>query len=394
MNIKRALLFSAVSLAILVVSYLLIQLAKGYRPDFSRRTLKPTGLLVATSIPDGAQVFVDGKLKSATNNTISLAPGEYDVEIKKDGFSTWKKHLQIEKELVVKTEAYLFPLVPDLKALTFTGALNPVLSPDGTKVVYAVEGAEIEKNGLWILDLPDLPFGRIREPRQIVRSAPRGRNFAKADYLWSPDSKKILVSLGKENFLLDQGSLTPATALIDVSENLHIINRQWEDERSKREEQKLKKLPEELVEIIKNTTTDINFSPDETKILYTATGSATLKDELIPPVPAASTQEQERKLEPGQIYIYDIKEDRNFRIAEERKDFKVLWFPTSKHFLLVEPGKVQIIEYDAANLVTVYSGPFDDLYAFPWPNGNKILVLTLLSGEEDTLPNLYAVSLR
>lgn len=394
MNIKRALLFSAVSLAILVVSYLLIQLAKGYRPDFSRRTLKPTGLLVATSIPDGAQVFVDGKLKSATNNTISLAPGEYDVEIKKDGFSTWKKHLQIEKELVVKTEAYLFPLVPDLKALTFTGALNPVLSPDGTRVVYAVEGAEIEKNGLWILDLPDLPFGRIREPRQIVRSAPRGRNFAKADYLWSPDSKKILVSLGKENFLLDQGSLTPATALIDVSENLHIINRQWEDERSKREEQKLKKLPEELVEIIKNTTTDINFSPDETKILYTATGSATLKDELIPPVPAASTQEQERKLEPGQIYIYDIKEDRNFRIAEERKDFKVLWFPTSKHFLLVEPGKVQIIEYDAANLVTVYSGPFDDLYAFPWPNGNKILVLTLLSGEEDTLPNLYAVSLR
>lgn len=394
MTIKRTFIFAFVILAIFLVSFLLIQFAKGYRPDFSKRTLRPTGLLVATSVPDGAQVFIDGKLKSATNNTISLAPGEYEVEIKKDGFSTWKKSLKIEKELVVKTDAYLFPLVPDLKALTFTGAADPVLSPDGTKVVYGVEGATVGKNGLWILDLPDLPFGRIREPRQIVRSAPRGRNFAKADYKWSPDSKKILVSLGKENFLLDQGSLTPATALIDVSENLNIILRQWEDEETKRQEQKLKKLPKELVEIIKTTTKAINFSLDETKILYTATASATLEDELIPPILAASTQKQERKLKPGQIYIYDIKEDRNFQLMEGKEDIKVLWFPTSKHLLIVEEGKVQIVEYDSTNAVTVYGGPFEDLYAFPWPNGNKILVLTLLSGEEDSLPNLYAVSLR
>lgn len=384
----------AVIFLILAGSFFLIQFAKGYRPDFAKKTFKPTGLLVATSVPEGAQVFIDGKLVSATNNTISLAPGDYEVEIKRDGFSTWKKAIKIEKEIVARTDAYLFPLFPDLKALTFTGAINPVLSPDVTKAVYAIDGDASGKNGLWVLDLPDLPFGRTREPRQIVNSAPRGRNFAKATYQWSPDSKQILVSLGKENFLLDPTVLTPATDLIDVSGSLRIILRQWEEEEEKRQDQKLRKSPKELITLMKNNTKDIIFSPDDAKLLYTATGSAVLEEEIIPPVPGASHQEQERNIKPGQMYVYDIKEDRNFRIAEERKDFKVLWFPTSKHFLLVQPGKVQIIEYDGTNLVTVYDGPFDDLYAFPWPNGNKILVLTSLSTEEDSLANLYAVSLR
>jgi hypothetical protein len=395
----RLIFFFSSLAAILIVTFLVIKLAQGYRPDIDRKTLRPTGLLVATSLPDGAQLWLEGKLVSATNTTLNLSPDEYQVEIKKDGFSSWKKKLKIEKELVTKTDAYLFPTFPDLKALTFTGAASPLLSPDGQKVVFAVSGASPGKNGLWILDLADRPLGLSREPRQIVQSAPKGRDFAKSEYLWSPDSKQILVTLLKENFLLDSERLNPATDLIDVTDNLVGIKRRWQEEEKIRQDTKLSKLPPKLLEAINDRVADIQFAPDETKILYTATASASIPQGIIPPLPASNTQPESRSLEPGKIYVYDLKEDKNFLIGNYSPEAS--WFPTSKHIFLVQkdkqslmPGgnKISIVEYDGTNLVDVYSGPFENSFAFPFPAGNRLLVLTSIG--KDTPPNLYAISLR
>jgi len=405
---KRLLIFASLFLAIFVVAFLVIKIAQGYRPDFSDWSFRPNGLLVATSIPDGAQLFIDGKLVSATNTTLNLPPGKYQVEIKKDGFTPWRKTLQIKKELVTKTDAYLFPAFPDLRPLTFTGAQNPVLSPDGQKVVFAVSGASIGKNGLWVLDLADRPLGFNREPRQIIRSAPRGRDFAQSTYRWSPDSKQILVTLknrpGKkpgqiieENFLLDAGQLNLETNLVDITQGLPGIFRRWEEEKTLREKAQISKLPRKLLKVLENSTKEILFSPDETKILYTATASASLPAEIIPPLPAASSQPETRQLEPGKIYVYDLKEDKNFFIIEEKKiqnshHRALSWFPTSKHLFLVQKEKITLLEYDNTNWVDIYSGPFENSFAFPFPAGNKILILTALGKE--TPPNLYAISLR
>ena len=93
MNIKRwrILLFLLALFSIFAASIIVIKIGQGYKIDLSTKSLHPTGLLVATSIPDGAQVFIDGKLKTATNTTLNLLPGEYEVEIKKDGFFLGKK---------------------------------------------------------------------------------------------------------------------------------------------------------------------------------------------------------------------------------------------------------------------------------------------------------------
>jgi hypothetical protein len=395
MTRTRALIFFLILLLISGFTLVAVKLAQGYKIDWRGGSWRPTGLLSATSIPEGAKIFVDGELTSATNNTISLSPGIYEIEIKKDGYSSWMKILEIEKELVTKTDAYLFPTVPDLQALTFTGAADPVLSPDGTKVVYKVDGSDYTKNGIWVLDLTNLPLGISREPRLILQSAPRGRDFSQAELEWSPDSKQILVKLvqaEEENFLIDAGSETKATALVDVSASLPLIKQRWLGEKDIRQAQKLAKLPEELRELLEKNTKEISFSLDETKILYTATGSADLAEEYQSPLPAASKQKQERSIKPGQIYVYDIKEDRNFRIMEEEEKIHVSWFPTDKHLLLVQEDKVEVIEYDGINRVTVYSGPFENSFAFAFPGGTRLLILTTLG--KDLPPNLYAVSLR
>lgn len=399
---KRFFVFLALLLFVPLGAFFVIKLAQGYRPDLSSWKLKPNGVLVATSIPNGAQLFINDKLVSATNTTVNLSPGEYEVEIKKDGFNTWKKTLLIQKELVTKTEALLFPAFPDLRPLTFTGASNPVISPDGQKVVFAVSDASATKNGLWVLDLSDRPLGFDREPRQIVRSAPGGRDFSQATYRWSPDSKEILITLEKrpgtggqlieENFLLDANQLNAETSLVDVTSSLFGISRRWEEEKEIREKAKISKLPEELLEILAETTEGITFSPDETKIFYTATDSASIPENIIPSLPSPNSQPESRDLEPGKIYVYDLKEDKNFQLMAKDESQNLAWFPTSNHLFLVQSDKIIVLEYDNTNWINVYSGPFENSFAFPFPSGNKILILTALG--KDTPPNLYAVSLQ
>ncbi len=425
---RKKLIFPFILLVVILgVAYLMVKLASGYRLDFNNKTLRPTGLLIATSTPNQASIVIDGKtLKNKTPYNLTLAPGEYEVEIKKEGFSSWHKKLLIEKELVAKTDAYLFPTYPDLKALTSTGASRPVISPDGKKVVFAVD-SENENDGLWVLDLTERPLGLAHEPKQIIQSAPKGRDFAKAECLWSPDSQQILITLVKtpatakskaveENFLLDAQVLNANTQLVDISNQKETLLKNWEKEAEILQKDKLSKLPEELMALLANTTDNITFSPDETKILYTATASASLPKEIIPPLPGASSQPQQRELEPGKIYVYDLKEDRNFALdlpektqivgdwqlslegessnQKEAETFVPLlrWFPTSKHLFLVQNDKISIIEYDNTNKVDVYSGPFENSFAFPFPSGNRLLILTSLNKE--TPPNLYAISLR
>jgi len=417
---KRVLLFIFVLVIICSLTALAIKIAQGYKIDFSTKTLRPTGLLVATSVPDGAQVFVDGKLKTATNTTISLSPGQYEVEIKKDGYSPWKKVLQIKKELVTETDAYLFSNFPDLRALTFTGAQNPLPSPDGAKVIFIVTNSSVlNKQGLWVLDLTDRPLGLSREPRQIATNT-ADFDFSSAELSWSPDSKQILVTfkttIGKgktakvktQNFLLDSDKFNPPSSFVDITPTLTFLQESWQKEKEAQFQVQISKLTKELLITLAENTANLQFSPDETKIMYAATASASIPANKTPPPLAVSTQKEEREIKPGRVYVYDLKEDKNFFIGEIPapqlipssklqasgsilKTSGYSWFPTSKHIFIVQKDKIIIKEYDGTNETVVWSGPFLNSFAFPFPAGNRILILTSIG---NTPPNLYAVSLR
>jgi hypothetical protein len=409
MSKKQLAFFWAVLLFVVFGSIVALKIAQGYRADIQNRTITHTGLLVATSIPDGAQLWADGKFRTATNTTLNLNPGTYEVEIKKEGFFPWKKQILIEKGLVKKTDTYLFSSSPDLKAITFLGVINPTISPDGQKIVFGVRTAEdTAKNGLWSLDLTDNTFGLIsREPYQIVKNTIL-KDYTTGKIEWSPDSKEILLKFVKitpktktkpetenivEAYVLAVGRLNLPTEIKDITKNIIAQKSLWDDEKATRNKTQLSKLPESLLKIVSTNADNIIFSPDETKFMYAATASATIPDKIIPSsLPARSNQPETRNIEPGKIYVFDLKEDRNFYITDLDPNKKIAWLGTSKHLMLVEKGKVRVGEYDNTNWNDVYTGPFEDLYAFPYPSANKIIVLTSIG--KDTPPNLYAVILR
>lgn len=442
----RLIFFFSIIILVVTATFFAIKFAKGYRIDFSSITLKPTGLLVATSTPPGAQVFVDDRLKTATDNTLSLSPGQYEVEIKKRGFLPWKKRLTIEKELVTQTEAFLFPEVPDLKPLTFHEAQNPRLSPDGTRIVYAIplpnseaktQSTEVRQftpypsgtglvneGGLWIMELTDFFFNIDREPRQIVQSQVRSKDFSQANYGWSPDAKQIWVEFSSgEKYLLDPNVLNTTASLANVAVGWSITVASWEKETKLRKEVRLRRTPEKLQAILASNSAELNFSPDGTKILYEATTSAEIPEHLIPPVLAASTQKEDRKIKPRNFYVYDLKEDKNFLIpftplpvpSATKTPIRrsqslssvsaplplltshfppVSWFPTSRHLYWIDGDKVVSCEYDGTNLSTIYSGPFVKPFVFAAPGANKLVILTQINFDLETKLNLYTVSLR
>jgi len=387
---KRLLITLATGVFLLVTTIITIKLAKGYRPDLKNGRLKATGLLLANSIPRGAQVFVNGKLTTATDDTFNLSPGEYQVKIAKEGYHPWEKKLKIEAELVTETNVRLFPAVTELKPLTFTGILKPLFSPDGSKIAFTIATASAElKAGIWMLNLATGPLSFPPKPRQIAKSTPF-LDFSQSNYSFSPDGSKLLVNFANASYLLDSDRLN--TQLTNIKAKVAKIEEEWEEDKRLRQKTWLARFPKEIKQIITESAKMIALSPDDTRILYLAEKNATIPEELIPKVPAASTQPEEREIKANVLYVYDRREDRNFRIHEALDN--ITWYPDSRHLVFTADEKIKTIEYDSQNETVIYAGDFEENFVAVWPDGSRLVILANLNPDSPLPPNLYAINLK
>lgn len=400
----RSFLIPFVTISVVLgVAIGVIAYGRGYRFDFSGRSLKATGLLVVHSDPSGAQILIDGKLNSATSATLNLLPGWYAVTVSKEGYQPWSQKVKVQGEVVAHAEALLIPTNPSLTAITANGAASPVLSPDGTKLAYIIPIPAPQTNGalltstagVWVLDVVDKPLGLNRDAREIAKSTVV--DFSPAILAWSPDSKQVLVTIGTKStssYLLDADKLNEPVALVA---DIKALQAQWAELGSQRDKEKLATLPPDLVKIATTSTGFRSFSPDETKILYGATASATIPTIINPPLIGSNSTQERRTLEKGKIYVYDIKEDKNFVINLEiaaNNPQALQWLPSSRQLLWVGRDKIEILDYDGTNARTAYSGPFWDSFAVPWASGGKLVILTNLNPSASVVNNLYAVNLR
>lgn len=457
-------IYTLLSMVIIALgSYLAIQYARGSWRVANNRIVANTGLLNANSFPTGAQVFIDDKLITATDDTIYLEPDVYQVKIVKEGYSPWYKTLTIQSELVTQSNALLFPSAPSITPLTFTGIDNISPSPDGQKILFFTNQASSQlKNGFYVLDLNSNFLSLQSGPKQITDDLAE-LELAQAKIIWSPDSTEVIILTENKEFLVGIDKKVNLAEQKDISFQKKDILAQWEEEIYLRERQFLAKFPKEILELTKNAAKNVYLSPDKKRLLYTATATATLAENIVPPVPSTNTQAEARTLEPGAIYVYDREEDKNFKVATvaalpdllnptatqaamvAENDKKIStekiiladdleetvaksleasptafnrlqksdnlatalsfanyytaaqlntmqWFPDSKHLLLVEEGKIKIMEYDGQNKTTVYSGPFAKNFVYPWPDGSKLVIKTSFS--PDSPNNLYVIDLK
>jgi len=395
----KKLFLTCLILSLLVaITSAVILYGRGYRFSFNngRTDLSGTGLLVATSSPDGAQVFVNGHLTTATDNTINLAPGEYTVKIFKEGYFPWEKKLNVDKGVVTKADAFLFLTAPKLESITNLGVNTPVIDPSRTKIAYTVSTQSVKKNGVYILDMTSRPILTLQGSSSQIADDTTAL-FSSAGLSWAPDGSELIASVSAQSvvssFLLRPNMFNESPS--DITATLLSVQAGWEKIKTDKDKSTMDGLPSKIRSMVRNNFKIIEFSPDDTKILYQASTSASLPTIISPRLIGANSTPEERNVKENVVYVYDIKEDRNYRIKDSLDPQKesLAWLPDSNHLVFVHDKEIRIMEYDGANNTKIYAGPFMDHYVFPWPDASRIVILTNL-GNPDTAPNLYTISLK
>ena len=390
-----------IAAAILAIGLVAIFWARGFKPDFKTASFSRTGLIVAKSSPTGAQVYLNDRLTTVTDGNITfLDPGPYKVRIQKDGYTTWEKELEIKADLAEEIEALLFPLAPQITPMTATGAYNPTLSPDKTKIVFGIPG---QRGGAMLLSMGSAPFALGQNTRTLAenqlddRQAVIGYDFSRAVFVWSPDSRQILATVKNTdgtvvaNLQLDSDK--SRQELRDVTGSLSSTLTSWQEELVTQSQAQSVKLPDEIkaatpgalpspsptpppdnLSLITYDSsldyfpTGFQFSPDDEKVLF---------------------RDKENKHQ-----VYNLKLKKSFTLPEFSDLTGISWFPDSKHLVLVQKNQIGIIEPDGGNKMVVYSGKFEDGFVYPNPQGTRLVLLTTLAQPDGTPPNLYAINLK
>jgi len=391
---KSLLIIFSVLFFVIAGTYILTLFARGYQVNLKNGPfLNATGLLSVVSRPKGASVYLNDKLLTATDDTVNLLPGQYSLKIVKDGYLSWQKNIQIKKEVVYSANIQLFKSVPDLKPITLSGAINPTISPDSGKMVYAVASASAQKdNGLYLIELADNPLNLNRSSAKLIAPNFPGIDWSNSTFTFSPDSKNLLVTYHNANYLLDLNTTILQKDLLDVTSKLATIKAEWAVKEIELFALKTNKLPPAIVNLIAtDSARNISYNQEDNKVLYLAGKDGNL-DQIITPPPAQSTQIQSRQVKAGYYYIYDIEDDTNFMIAPKTSINNISWINGTNSLVYSEGKTIQSIEYDGTNKQTMFVSNIDNPLAYPWVDGSRIITLTAPYLGAPT--NLYTISLR
>lgn len=395
---KTVITSTLIILLLLIGTAVAILYAKGYRISSQNgKLISGTGLLAVTSRPDGARVYLNDHLTTATNNTINLAPGDYDVRIEKDGYIPWHKRIVIKNESVSEATATLFPAAPKLEAVTTTGANNPIVDDSGSLIAYTASSSSSAKNGVYVLDMTSRNIFPLGGASTLIASDNIDR-FSLSNLSFSPEGDQLIASisgqLGTTYYLLNSKSASNNPE--DVTSTLLQVQRDWDKQASDKNKKLLSSIPTKQRPLALGFFKNMIISPDADRVLYEASSSASLPLVKTPRIPSFNSTPENRNLKQGNFYVYDIKEDRNYLVYDSgANNFKpkILWHPDNDHLIYVQDKRIYDVEFDGQNRTVVYAGPFNDNFVYPWPDGSSLVILTNLT-VPDLSQNLYRISLR
>jgi len=447
---KRLLINLAIITFILSGTLIAIKFAKGYRPNLQNKNFNGTGLLAASSHPKQAQVFIDGRLTTTTDDTLYLTPGTYQVEIAEPGFHSWKKDIPIKEELVSIASARLFPTIPSTTPLTYYQAQNTTISPDGTSIAFVITAAPFEAdNGLYVLSLNNNLLGSTNLTQLTDLST---HDYQNALLLWSPEGNQILVTFTQEDtitasHLLNTKNFNSAKNLNDTTVRLPLLLSQWQEQLQKLDQPAFNQLPDFMQNLLSDQATNVYFSPDQEKVFYTITQDTTLPDNTIgADLPNINSTPEQRTLTAGQTYLYDLTEGTNYHLdfainsdtskklllalpvtpttdsasqsadqtttltqilsddpltliqelknqTDSRQTTNISWYPDSDHLIITSSDSVSIVEYDGLNFTTIIESNIIESFSAPSPDGGRLIILSNLNQKPDQ-QNLISLDLK
>lgn len=198
--------------------------AKGYRFNLYNSTIERTGVLNVESTPTRADFFLNEDVKGKTPKTVaSIKEGDYELQVWKEGYHTFKYKVSIKIEKSTPVFAFLFREIP-------IGKLVQALQND---VVTVVENSS--RSQFFILEKitdtgkiatykiisfkGDTNFWETNNTTQDVLTFTLGSKQIISNINVSPDSKYILMDITGDKPADQQTALAQGTQLISIDLN-------------------------------------------------------------------------------------------------------------------------------------------------------------------------------
>jgi hypothetical protein len=339
-----------------------------------------TGMVGAKSIPDGASVYLDNKLLTATDDTIAgVVPGKHKLKILKKGFVAWNKEIEIFPELVTDITAILVSQTPRLEPLTNTGAHNSSISPSLDKLAYFSN--DKDNSGVGIIPLTHSGLSLFKSTPDIVLKDSETTTYSKGTAItWSPDESKLLVSLSKNLYYVVDLATNTAQSITTPNE----ILAEWKEIGTKKRADFLERLdiPNEIRD--RATVVESQWSPDEKKFLYTSQMGNKIEYRVY---------NMEKPIPIGENVETIV-----FTTNATEKQPKVSWYSDSFHLILTNldetehQGTIDLIRIDGTNKTEVYSNTLYSDSVYSTPGGDKLIILTSFKSGNQT--DLYTIGIR
>ena len=191
MNNKRTKRLPRIILNQFLVAFLMTAIAisvlffaEGYRFNFKNFKIIKTGILYFSTDPDGATVFINGKLQDKkTPYAVNLTAGRYNATIEKNGYGSWSSGFKVDSGLVSEFESIvLFKKNPEISNLSDQRKIDLLNSPL-EYLATSNSKNELYQNGYEVWQSNSL-VTRFSTPIKSVS--------------WYPDLKHILYQQGDE----------------------------------------------------------------------------------------------------------------------------------------------------------------------------------------------------
>ncbi len=185
--------YALMAIAVGLASIILLFVAYGY--DLDRKTGKviQNGLMFVNAHPEAANVIVNGKDTGKTDARLVLPAGEYTIELRRDGYRSWKRTINLEGSSIERLiYPVLFPNKLTSKELqTYAGIpAMTTQSPDRRWVLLQQLGTiqrfdELDttnpKSSIITLSLPDGLLTASKDDRGLLPVE------------WSTDNSHVLI---------------------------------------------------------------------------------------------------------------------------------------------------------------------------------------------------------
>lgn len=391
MNINKNWLQTLFTIIVLFsVTTLLYLYTSGYRLNRNSEqediNVRITGMIGAKSIPEGANVYVNGELSNATNATVpGLEPGEYDLRIVKNGFVPWTKTIEVFPELVTDITAVLISQSPRLEPLTNTGARFPAVSPSLSKLAFFSKDAN--SPGVWIIPLVDGGLNIFRTSAETVIEDTFYTIYSDGTNIeWSPDEKSLLIEVeGATEETSDYYLADLDTGIAQLATAPEVVREEWQAELLEKREDFIARIdiPEEMrtIAIAKDTM----WAPDNKKFLYSRTVEGQIEYRVY---------NMEKPIPVG-----EKKDTLVFTVLESDPQPNITWYSDSFHLILSENyseeedrGTISLIRIDGTNKIEVYNNTLYSDAVYSAPGGDKLIIVTSFKSGEQT--DLYTIGIR